>query len=814
MGVMHGRRMGESMYQRAGVGVGVLVTAFAAGRLFAQSEGPILPLTPDWNRAISEIDLSVNPASGLYDISIKLAFESGPTDRKERDLSVEISFLVNRLEVAMRRQVIVIQPGTDSACSEPPCSGSVCGTVGFATHAADVFCRESSSCANQPFSCDCRCGDTLMIQGPTAQKLAPGDEITVLLRPAPGALDDPFAADDAKNRTFAERAPNGSFNDDLVIDLRDYAEFNRCIDGPARGGLPPACRAADMDVNGSVDLFDFQKFQLSFNSLIEFCSASSLRFYWPLPGVDAREWVINNYLDLAPGGGLLDYMGNTGGNAKTYNGHKGIDIDVPTFRAMDNNFPVVAAAAGYVVDWYDDNFDRNTSCSTDPWNFVKVEHANGFHVWYGHLKRNSVVVDVGDWIVPGQKLGVVGSSGCSTAPHLHFEVHDCDNNPVEPFGEGMWFDPPVYQTVLGFMDAALRDGSISNVNQVMDPPPNVTLLSPNDTLGVGLSLGGGVAGNTATVTFRRPNDSVLTTWNLNFSNTLRHSIWWNSVVLGSEVGFWKAEVRTNGSLARTYTFGVSTVSPNFFQQVRFGIPAGSYQNEFNNITAAGYRPVWVDGYDVLGFTYFNAIFDRSNPGPWAAAHDMTGAEYDDFVDAYDALGYRLTNVDSYLDGGIRYAAIMVKDGGPTWVARHGQTAGSFQNSFDQFSGQGYRAVNISVVRFGGEHYFTSLYDKKNVGGWVALPDLTSSEYQSELENNVDAGRTLAYLNGYNDAGVARFSAIWNSTPYSSWVARHDRSATEFQDDFDTFAEQGFLMSIVTGYQSGFTHNFGGFWFKN
>ena len=55
--------------------------------------------------------------------------------------------------------------------------------------------------------------------------------------------------------------------------------------------------------------------------------------------------------------------------------------------------------------------------------FVTLGHANGWRTIYGHLKMNSVVVNVGDIVQPGDTLGVVGSSGCSTAPHLHFEVY-------------------------------------------------------------------------------------------------------------------------------------------------------------------------------------------------------------------------------------------------------------------------------------------------------------------------------------------------------------------------------------------------------
>jgi hypothetical protein len=72
---------------------------------------------------------------------------------------------------------------------------------------------------------------------------------------------------------------------------------------------------------------------------------SSTPLLWPLAGRDGRDWVINNYVDLDSTSGTLDYTGGSGSGAKTYDGHTGIDIDVPSFRWMDGNVSNVLAAA-------------------------------------------------------------------------------------------------------------------------------------------------------------------------------------------------------------------------------------------------------------------------------------------------------------------------------------------------------------------------------------------------------------------------------------------------------------------------------------
>ncbi|GAA0922988.1 hypothetical protein GCM10009557_91930 [Virgisporangium ochraceum] len=101
--------------------------------------------------------------------------------------------------------------------------------------------------------------------------------------------------------------------------------------------------------------------------------------------------------------------------------HDGVDL--PHAR----NTPIVAASAGTVV-----TVRCNTSgpsCDVDGspttrgcgW-YVEVRHRDHFVTRYCHMIREPEV-KVGDVVETGQVLGFVGSSGHSSGPHLHFEVH-------------------------------------------------------------------------------------------------------------------------------------------------------------------------------------------------------------------------------------------------------------------------------------------------------------------------------------------------------------------------------------------------------
>lgn len=160
--------------------------------------------------------------------------------------------------------------------------------------------------------------------------------------------------------------------------------------------------------------------------------------YWPLKAADNFKdeslYFVNNYVDrdnTSPG--IQDYNCGT----RTYDGHNGMDIDLVPFHwlMMDNQVAdIIAAAPGVIADSHDGEFDRN--CTLNPSaspNYVVVEHADGSRAFYLHMKNGSVLTKpIGSVVNTGDYLGKVGSSGYSTGPHLHFEIHDNLNNVVDP----------------------------------------------------------------------------------------------------------------------------------------------------------------------------------------------------------------------------------------------------------------------------------------------------------------------------------------------------------------------------------------------
>ncbi len=187
---------------------------------------------------------------------------------------------------------------------------------------------------------------------------------------------------------------------------------------------------------------------LPHSSLLNTVSSSApTQFSWPLKlkdGIgDPGFYGISNFVDHDPSfpNQLKDYVNGirTYDVASGYN-HKGTDIFLWPFSwlKMDNDeVEVIAVADGIITGKADGNFDRSCAMSNSQWNALYVRNLDSSVVWYGHLKKNSVTsMNTGDTIKTGEYVGIVGSSGSSTGPHLHMEVYDKMNKLVDP-----WFGP-------------------------------------------------------------------------------------------------------------------------------------------------------------------------------------------------------------------------------------------------------------------------------------------------------------------------------------------------------------------------------------
>ena len=132
--------------------------------------------------------------------------------------------------------------------------------------------------------------------------------------------------------------------------------------------------------------------------LYDFFGQEGLMFQWPVQGSISSDY------------GYRHIFGGV-------NFHRGVDIPAPMGTA-------VHAAAGGTVIFAGEKGSYG--------NLVIIDHGNGFQTLYGH--NSGFLVKPGDVVTQGQSIAAVGSTGRSTGPHCHFEVHL----------NGMLVDPLMY----------------------------------------------------------------------------------------------------------------------------------------------------------------------------------------------------------------------------------------------------------------------------------------------------------------------------------------------------------------------------------
>ncbi|MEH2251364.1 M23 family metallopeptidase [Nostoc sp.] len=138
--------------------------------------------------------------------------------------------------------------------------------------------------------------------------------------------------------------------------------------------------------------------------------------------------------------------------------HEGIDI------AGASGTPIVAAASGTVI-----------KAGWDDWglgNAITIKHLNGSTTVYGHNRR--LLVSKGQQVIQGQIIAEMGSTGNSTAPHLHFEVHPNGRIAVDPLH--------LLTSLTASVTSSSRVQQADNPNRPVSTPPVVKQVSPSQPI--------------------------------------------------------------------------------------------------------------------------------------------------------------------------------------------------------------------------------------------------------------------------------------------------------------------------------------------
>lgn len=291
----------------------------------------------------------------------------------------------------------------------------------------------------------------------------------------------------------------------------------------------------------------------------------------PLGGTLFDEVFGQNFVDLDTGPNLLDFTGGTA----TINGQTGEDFLLPSFAAENIGVPVFAALDGTVTQAvYTDRADHVTSGGTGLGNYVLLSHGAGqetgyFSLAYSNDDPRYQPLSPGQFVKAGTQIGLVGSSGVSTGPHLHFQS-TLNGAIFEPFagaarpGPSWWVSQPLLRAEPYVESYAISPGTIASPAPNEDLPRQGAFASGVTQTGCWAILNNLPAGSTFRLRWMRPDGSVYQSdsgpltfpGSGTFQRTVRY-FWnytWNPGL--DAVGTWHLELTVNGTLVQTAPFVV------------------------------------------------------------------------------------------------------------------------------------------------------------------------------------------------------------------------------------------------------------------
>ena len=248
---------------------------------------------------------------------------------------------------------------------------------------------------------------TLVLAAPAAasamprQRLAPGGVAEVVLPPSPEAPAVAVAGVPVLVVRSADRwkavvgIPLGQAPGPLRLEVHGVnsrpgstlaVQVHAFRYAEQRLKVPPA----QVDLSPT-DLARYQRERSHLADVVETFSLpapADLRLLQPVPGVRSSSFGLRRLF-----------------NGQARNPHSGMDIAAAT------GTPVIAAAAGKVIDTGDYFFNGNT---------VWIDHGAGLLTMYCHL--SAIDVEVGAQVAAGSRIGAVGATGRVTGPHLHWSV--------------------------------------------------------------------------------------------------------------------------------------------------------------------------------------------------------------------------------------------------------------------------------------------------------------------------------------------------------------------------------------------------------
>ena len=185
---------------------------------------------------------------------------------------------------------------------------------------------------------------------------------------------------------------------------------------------------------------------------------------------------------------------------------------------------------------------------------------------------------------------------------------------------------------------------------------------------------------------------------------------------------------------------------------------------------------------------------------WVSRHGLTATQYQNEFNLWTAAPYhyRLISVGGYEHNGqARYAAIWAATSGPHWVTYAGLTQSRYNATNSILSTQGFHPVFVSAFGVGSLALYNAIWEYSPGDDVVSQVGLSYAGYLSADITHIQQGYKLVDLCTCNAGTTEYFSAIWRKGDAANYTARTHRTASQYQQDFNTLANDGYQLIAVS-----------------
>ena len=297
----------------------------------------------------------------------------------------------------------------------------------------------------------------------------------------------------------------------------------------------------------------------------------------------------------------------------------------------------------------------------------------------------------------------------------------------------------------------------------------------------------------------------------------RHNI--TAAALQTEINAWTAApyhlrvARISGSEAggsARYTVIFEPDTADSDRLVRHGLAAADFTAYHDLAHDNGYRLIWLNGFSVGAAAHYNGIWQKNSRGSAQRVRlSDTLTSHSSANLSNMAAGYYLTDLSTFsVNGSPRQAGVWAFGGGGDMRFSHNLTWQGYQDAFTANTGDGYHPWRVNGFDNDGQERFSAVWRKGGVGAWSAIHGMIAGHFESHHLNHQYTGFRPLAIDPYNFNGATRYSALWvNNGGFSN--ARLNQLGSLIQDYMEDRNLPGFSLAVSYQgrlvYSRGFGH---------